>query len=446
MRSPRWLWLVFTVLTAASILLITRPALAALGPQEFLLSPGAAAFKTGNYDEALVGFQTLLEEHPDDVLVLRYVAISYDRLGRHEEAIATFAQALKIAPENPALHFFLGVTYFKMRETDEAIAALETSIAKGPETSYAPLARQLLDKIALQKAEYKQGGAPEQLEVDVQVGVQFDENVPAAPDEAGDESDYRAFESLSIDYIITPSNRWQIKALFSTYQSQHFQGGTDDFDLSVFEPGVEASYVTTFWNRPFEAGIRYAFDLVGLDRSRFSRSHTVTTSLGLQVNERVLATLLHTISFDEFDDDGFDPTFSSRDAINNAFGTTEYIFIDGQSLYGFAGYSIQKNSAEGANFDLSGYKFLLGGSAALPLDVRLDLNAEYAIEDYFNFASIKDRETRRTEVSAALSRPLAGDLAGTISYSFTDEDSNFEALEFMRQLLTFTVSYRFWSR
>ena len=460
MTSRRSNRLFLAIVCIAAFVLAPRLSWAAIGEDEFLRSPGATAFKDKKYNAALLGFEALLQDYPDDVLVLRYLGITYDQLGRYEDAIATFGKAMKLAPKRPALHYFLGVTYFKMRKDDRAVRNFNTCIALALDSIYAQRAKRVLEIIERQKAEYKTPGPPRAWKLYAQVGVQHDDNVLLAPDVENPPSGFvppdagfSFVEYLSGSYIVLRHENWRLKAEFSTYQSQHFESDLHDLDLSTFEPAVELSYATAVWDRPLSAVVHYAYNVALLDGDRFSRSHEVTTSLRVRPYEHALTTPFFRISFDEFDNDGVLPSFTSRDATNKSYGIKQYLFFNGDRDYLSAGYEAQFNTADGNIFGFDGHKFILSASVGLPWLLRLDLGAEYAEEDY-NFKTVEggspvgpDRQSKRQVYSAALSRKLSRELldklAVSLSYSYTREDSNFALLEYERHVVTLVMAYTF---
>lgn len=155
----------------------------------------------------MAGFQDLLKQYPDDVVILRYIAITYDRLERFEEAVATFEKALRLDPKNPVLHLFLGVTLFKMRVAEKSEVALRRAIELGPDTVYAGRAKQYLDVMEQQKAQGEVPGGPKRWDIFTQVGFQFDDNVPSAPRKKAlftgpDREGFRVIEYVSAGYRV----------------------------------------------------------------------------------------------------------------------------------------------------------------------------------------------------------------------------------------------------
>lgn len=116
-------------------------------------TPAGKAFKARQYDVALAEFKRLAEANPKDVLILRYLALTLDRLRRYDEAIKVYQQALAIAPENPALHFHLGTTYYKAGLPDKADESFHKVLDLAPDTLYGKIARQYLEAFTQQRVQ-----------------------------------------------------------------------------------------------------------------------------------------------------------------------------------------------------------------------------------------------------------------------------------------------------
>ena len=421
------------------------PSLAALSPKAFLETPAAAAFKAGDYDGALAGFQQLLDENRGDPLVLRYLAITLDRLERHEEAIEVLREALAASPDNAALHYFLGVAAWKARQVDLATESFRKSVALAPDSAYADKARDYLGALESQIARDGGGdgeGATRDWNLALTAGLQYDDNVPAAA-EGLEDGGLRGYESLTGDVVVFESGGLRLKGLGFVYFSHHTERDNQDFDLMVFEPGAELGYAFEAFGIPTLASARYTFDFTLTEGSPFSSTHEVTTAIAVRPHEAALTRLHHRLSIEEFKEDGINPPVTSRDGIDNAAGITQYVFCCGQEHYLFGGYEFSVKNARGDNFDRHSHKITGGLGVLLPYDVRVELFGEYAADDYGNFVSTRSRQTHRHAASVVVKKELFEDFTGSFSYSFTDENTNFEALDYTRHVLGVAGTYRF---
>ena len=92
-----------------------------IGADAFLASPAAAAFKRGQFEPALEGFEALLADYPGDPVIL-HIGIALDRLERYLEAVEAFQKGLERAPDNAVLNFFLGISSVELRNAAETAA------------------------------------------------------------------------------------------------------------------------------------------------------------------------------------------------------------------------------------------------------------------------------------------------------------------------------------
>ena len=419
-----------------------RDAGAALTPRAFLETPAAEAFKAGDFEAALAGFRALLESDPDDPLVLRYLAITLDRLERHDEAIESLRRALEIRPDNAALHFFLGVSAWKARQVDLAVESFRRAAALAPDSAYAERAQGYLGALERQAAADELEGAPRDWTLKLTAGLQFDDNVPAQADGLED-GGLRGYESLTGDIVLFESGGLRLKGLGFVYFSHHTESDTQDFDLMVFEPGAELGYAFAPFGLPALASVRYGYDFTLAEGDPFSSTHEVTSAFAVRPHEQAMTRFHHRLSIEEFKDDGFNSSVSSRDGIDNAVGITQYVFCCGQEHYLFGGYEFSVKDAQGDNFDRHSHKITGGAGVVLPYDVRVELYGEYAADDYGNFVSTRSRQTHRHAASLVIKREFIEGFVGSFSYSYSDENANFEALDFTRHVLGVAGSYRF---
>jgi len=382
------------------------------------------AFKAGDYKRALEEFKKLAEISPRDPLILRYIGITYHRLGKYDEALATYEKALEIDPNNVAVYFYTAATYFKIGRVDEAKEAFLKAINLAPQSLYAEWARRYIQAIEQQRTKYERPGAPRLWEVYFQVAPQFDYNVPNDPDDVGsftDEQALRFTEYLSLGLRSYRIKNWTGGTEFSTYQSQHTESDLDDFNVSTLDIGAYFNHISTLLGRPFFPSLRYDFYYVLLGGDSFSNSHIINASFNIGVTENTLTVPFYRLTFDDFDEEGFDPDISSRDAVNNAVGILQYFFFLQRAANIWVTYEFQRNDADGLNFNYNGHR--VGGGFSMPViwGVRTDVTAEYGREDYPDFQAVEDRETNRQTYSVRVSRNIIGRIFGALSYSYTNE-------------------------
>ena len=425
---------------------------AAISPEDFLASPAARAFKAGKYEEALKGFQALLTAHPDDLTILRYIGITYDRLEQYEQAVATFKKGLALDARNPPLYYFLGVSLFKMRQSSQAAEAFHKAIELAPTSLYAKQAQQYLETINQQRSQAEPTGGPKRWDLLAQFGFQWDSNIPAAPTRGsglfpkftGPREGFRAIEQIAAGYQFLKYGPWAARIGFSTYQSEHTESSFHKFNVSTYQPSLELSYVTALWEMPTSPSLRYEFIDTLLKGEHFSKSHSVTAKVDANVANDWIISPFYRFTVDGFKEEGFDPHFSSRDAKNHAGGATIYYLFLQRRANVRLGYEFQSNKAKGANFDFSGHKGTAGLTLPLIAEINLDLSGSLSGDRSNHFRGLRgDRRTTEQVYSVSLSRGFWDLLFLTLSYQHTFDNSNYADLEYRRNTAGLTAALKF---
>jgi len=403
------------------------------------------AFKAKQFDAALAEFQKLAAANPRDALVLRYLAITLDRLGRYDEAIQHFKQALSLTPENAALHYHLGATYYKAGATDLAEKSFRRVLQLAPESLYAQLAQRYMETLGQQRVQLQRSGEPAPFGFYLTLGVQQDSNIPAAPGTLslydGHRSGLRTFEYLSAEYRFLRSPGWLGSLEASTYQAQYPDDTFEEFRLSTYGAGGSLLRTTTVWDFPWTGSVKYEFNAAILDGDLFSRSHILTTGSQIGFTKNTSTHLFYRHTWDDFEEEGFDRQFSSRDGNTHAVGLAQVWYFADRKGQVRVGYEFQKGFADGWNFNLDAHKVSVSASVPLWWGIQADLGGEYIHEKYPDFRGPVPRETDRSTFTAGLSKWLGQHIRVDLNYAFTDEDSNYEILSYRRSVVGASVSY-----
>lgn len=110
-------------------------------------------FNRGSWTAARLGFQRLIEEHPNDELAPRahyYLAEILVQEEEPEEAIEAFERIPELFPGDPKVPdalFRIGVLHLELGHREEGRRYLERVVNTYPDASVTPLARQRLDEI-----------------------------------------------------------------------------------------------------------------------------------------------------------------------------------------------------------------------------------------------------------------------------------------------------------
>jgi tetratricopeptide (TPR) repeat protein len=413
----------------------------------FVDTPAGRAFKAQQYEVALAELERMVAANPRDVLALRYLGITLDRLGRYAEAIEAFQHALALEPDSAATHFHLGVTYYKARAPELARASFVRSSQLAPETLYDQMAARYLDALAQQQVELQRPGAPKLFSLFVDVGTQYDSNIPAAPDDPalydGKHGGFRVLEYLSAELRLLRRPGWLGLVEGSTYQAQYPDNAFDGFDLSTYGLGALLQRDTRLATLPLIVSARYGYTWVFLDGDQYSGSHTVTVSAQLDEARWTATNVYYRYTHDDFEDEGFDPGISSRDADNQAVGVAQILYFADRRGQVRVGYEYQSNRARGLNFDLDGHRVTLSASVPLPWAIQAEVAAEYAHEEYPSFQGPVRRETDRWGVRGSLARWFYQSWLVRLTGGWSTEQSSYDVLEYDRWVVGMSVSYAY---
>ena len=382
----------------------------AITPETFLQLPAIQAFKEGRFQEAIDGLRQVPVSGPEDVIVLRYIALAYQQLGDHQQAVAVIDEGLAIAPDNAALLYFRAVSLLELSAPEQALQDLNRVVALAPDSIYAQQGQQILGSL---QALVDTGAAAPAEEQDwslrLEAGTQYDTNIPAAPDGFGSSTGgFRVFERATGSAEIWSDGPWSASVDADLYGSQHLDNEFRDFDTILASAGLGLRHVTEIGDMPVAFDAAYHFEAIWVGGEPFSRSHELQAGAVAAPTNDLLTQVQYTATFEEFDDDGVLPAVTSRDAVAHDFALTQYWFVDGRENYLFAGYTYGFAVADGSNFDRRSHTATVGGSTLIGGEVRLDADFTYVHEDYPDFIGPTQRKTDRFDVS------LGGAARGTL--------------------------------
>ncbi len=133
-----------------------------ISKEDFLSSNFPGFFKKREFKKSLDVLEGLLKKYPGDPLILRYRALTLDKLNRRKEAIAVYQEILSQNSNHAPTHLFLGLTYARDGKLEEAVKELRWVTENGGSDEYRHLAqaqltrvRSLGEKAAVKKVEKK---------------------------------------------------------------------------------------------------------------------------------------------------------------------------------------------------------------------------------------------------------------------------------------------------
>lgn len=413
-------------------------------PMRFVDTDAAKAFEQKRYPKAEKEFLRLLETNPDNLLVLRYLAMTYDRQGRYTEALRFYVRALKLSPHNVALLYHSGETLFHAHYGDDARRHFQLVMQYAPDTEYATLARQHLDALSQQRVARQSPGAPRAFGVYAELGLQRDEVDYANADGTSREvsKSTRMTEYVSLEAYLLRRSDWVINLEASGYGAQYVEDEDDRKDIWQYSAGGLIQRSGRIGAVPVVGTLRGSEQWVQFDGGPdYSESSSGTAGLQAGLTRQTTTKVYYRFTDDRFEEKGFDPELSSRDAENHVGGIQHtFHFLKRQGRFTL-GAEYQENQAEGLNFIYEGPQYSASLSLPLVWGVRLDASYQYTEEDYTDFVGPVARETERREWSGALSRWFGRRVLARLSYAEADEDSSLDVLAYTRRGYGVSVAY-----
>ncbi len=273
--------------------------------------------------------------------------------------------------------------------------------------------------------------------------LEYDSNVVLAPSSDQEQvkfgitnqSDGRAVVTLGGRYLLWRTERLQLALGYDFYQSIYFQ--MTNFDLQDHRPSVELVGRTDFAEIGFRT--QYDFDLFGT----ISLMQQVIASPWIRIPEADWgrAELFYRMRWQDY----LDNTFQNLDAINNAVGGREVVYVAGPERFVWLGYRFDNNDStrqSGDQFGYNGNQGLVGGGWTFP-SVATDVEVSYGF-DYQQYDSASQgRRDKESSVTAVAVKQLNERFLVRGAYLGTFNDSNQATFTYNRNIVSLGVEARF---
>jgi hypothetical protein len=288
----------------------------------------------------------------------------------------------------------------------------------------------------------------------LKVGVQYDTNAVIAPTtnvfglRAGSLSSPGNQTQLQVAHDLKRTADEALTASYSFFDINHWK---------IHEVDIQDHALALDWSKRrqrkddpgewLQWGIQGAYDelLVG-ERSFLSRAFA--SPFVSFIDEDGEATTLNV----RYQNKNFqnDPllqnTPEERDADNTMAGVTRVFGIDDRRYTGLIGYQFDRESADGANVDYQGHRFILGAGGRIGKS-RLHLNVQTQVhwrgyDNVHSFFGVQ-REDDEFLTTAMLSYPLRDDRTLTLELLRDRNRSNLALFDYEREVTTIGYSWRF---
>lgn len=120
-------------------------------PEAALYNMGAAYYKKGMYETALVKYNEAIAKEPNGILVPlieKNMGIILLAKGDTDDAIKHFKKSLELSPSLAESHYWLGLCFLKLKNPEAAKSAFESVIRIAPESVFGIKAKESLKSFA----------------------------------------------------------------------------------------------------------------------------------------------------------------------------------------------------------------------------------------------------------------------------------------------------------
>ena len=444
------LFLPFVLLSFVSLLSVPSYSIADTGKSERISSDQllsgdfAASFKQRNYPEALKAVDKLIARYPNDPLLLRYRALTLEKLGRRAEAIAVYRKILAAHPDNVPTHLFLGLAYARQGRREEAARQLRWVMQHSESLEYRHWAQAQLARLRargraprkrIEKKPYLFG----------KTTIAYDSNPLLVPDDKSLSSTKRkdgVFYGLDLDvgYPVVLEKDRRVDAVYISRTILH-DGGTDQVNFATQGAALDAKQRVFFGKRPVILGERYDFLANFLRSDLFSIVNRIVLSLDTSFWKRTRTHFYGRVSYSNYGPDGSQPSITSRDGVRSGLGAVQYFYAPDLRSYVFLKQEVSLAETRGDNFDRRGYLARVGVHTPLDRTNKVDFDASVGFDrgTYPEFSSLSslepaNRRDTRLDVYSALTYHWKPNLATRGFYRFIRSDNRNDFFDRQRHI------------
>ncbi len=419
-----------------------------LSVDEITQSKAGQAFKNENYEVALEEFQKLNKQTPNDITILRYLGLSYDRLGQYEKAIESYNKALMLFPYHVPTHFYKGLTFLKMGETNKGINELTYVQSSDPEGIYGVKVKPILSQISgkgvaqVEKKPWNFYG---------RAGWMYDSNVIVASDDKtlrGANADTNAMR-YELDgrfvYRIFERQTEQVSVEYGVSQSLH-DDTLNEFNFHSQRAALQYSRIDTFFDKQWISRLRHDFNAGFLDDNLFSIANTTSLNTSVSLMQQTLASFYIRYGYTQFGPDGSISTLFSRDGHYAGTGMSLTFFNKKQTHWISLGYGWDGADTSGSNFDYSAQNISILVHTPLIEKTSVDFGVSYRHANYRNFdgslfTDSRDRQDDLVVLNAVVSRSITDNIVIRAFYRYFNTRNTNDIFENRRHISGLEVNF-----
>jgi len=447
-KSLRPVIIFFITLSIASASLA-----ASIPSKEFLSTDFTRLFKNKEYEKALKASSDLLIKHPYDALILRYRALTLEKLKQSNQAIYVYQEILEAHPNDIPARLFLGLAYLKQDKYARAQKELRYVVAHASSTEYRHWAQAQLNRLhrnvrtaakPVKKKPYVVG----------KTGIAYDSNPLLLPDnknlliESKKASALYLFE-LTVGYPLRLEKDSRLDVLYIGQQYSHSHGAEGvDFTSQGF--AFDAKKRTFVGTRSFFLGSRYDFRANFLRSDLFSIVNRFFVSADTSFWPKTQTHFYGRFGILNYGSDGTNPDETSRDGVREAIGVTQYFYArDLQSFFFIKGEG-NFNQTRGDNFNRDGALASVGIHTPLYFCKKTDLDVSTGFDwgtypDFVSLSSLdtSERRDKRWDIYTGVTHHWKPNLATRIFYRFINSQNDNDLFDRTRHIIGTEVVFSF---
>ena len=445
-----------TVLFLAVFFIVSPSFATQISHKEFLASDFVKYFKNKEYEKAVKASDTLLKKYPHDALILRYRALTLEKLNHPHEAIKLYEAILQAHPNDVPARLFIGLAYIREAQYQKAEEELHFVIQHGKTLEYRHWAQEQLNRLhanerlagkTIEKKPYLLG----------KVGIDYDSNPLLIPDNkdlstpGAKKASALYVGELNVGYPLVLDKDFRLDVLYIGEEYLHSTGANQvDFTSQGF--ALDAKKRQFLGERPFLLGGRYDFRANFLTSDFFSIVNRFFLSADTSFWRKTLTHFFSHFTVFNYGSDfqGSNHDQSSRNGVREGIGITQYFYTPNLKSFFFIKGEGDFDQTRGKDFNRQGGLVLLGFHAPLEFcrKTDLDVSTGFDWQVYPEFSSLsaldsRDRRDSGLDIYVGLTHHWRHNLATRVFYRYINSENNNDYFDRTRHLAGMEVIFSF---
>ena len=430
------------------------PSFAAQIPSDkFIKSQFIKSLQKKDYKKALKESEALLRKYPDDPLIMRYRALTFEKLGKPDEAIKVYKEIFKKHPDYVPAHLFLGLAFIKQKKTKEGAEQLRWVVQNSKSKEYRQWAQAQLNRLRVKPKKAAKLIKKEVYGV-VKTGVAYDSNALLIPDDKAlstKDKDGSALYSfnLSVGYPLKLNKDSRLDVVYIGQQRAH-DGGAQQVNFASHGFAVDAKKRKLIGKRAVIFGGRYDFRANLLRSDLFSIVNRFVVSADTSFWKKTRTHYYGRVGILNYKNDGANPDISSRDGVRTGLGITQYFYTKDLKTFFFIKGEGNFNQTRGDNSIRHGVLTRLGFHTPLKFlkKTALDVSTGYDWGTYPEFISAsvlepQDRVDNRYDVYTGITHQWKPNVATRIFHRFINSQNENDYFDRTRHIAALEMVFSF---